>query len=148
MQIESGIHLLPQVVTALRAIPELAEPFDVDEAQARLMPQGLVLVAMQDNQPIGFKMGYDRFRDGSFYSWLGGVVPDHRGSGAARALLEAQERWVADQGYSGIYVKTRNQFIGMRIMLAKHGYEIVGVTAHKAVAQNRLLHYKELRSAH
>jgi GNAT superfamily N-acetyltransferase len=72
-------------------------------------------------------VGYDRYQDGSFYSWLGGVLPAHRSRGIANALLEHQETWARSAGYGRIYVKTRNRFGAVRAMLASTGYQIVSV---------------------
>ena len=77
-----------------------------------------------DGTAVGFKAGYDRYGDGSFYSWLGGVQPAHRGGGVAQILLESQERWALEKGYRSIYVRTRNRFVGMRILLARNGYVV------------------------
>jgi len=125
-------------------IPELEDRFDKDAARTRLQQQGLVLVARQHTTLVGFKAGYDRFQDGSFYSWLGGVVPEARRLGVAESLMQAQHQAVQQQGYSGIYVKTRNRFVGMRILLARNGYQICGFAGAEGDAdlrEARLLHY-------
>lgn len=85
----------------------------------------LALIASEDGCPMAYKIGYRRWSDGSWYSWLGAVLPSHRGQGVAQQLLEEQERWVSSRGYSCIRVKTRNRFVGMRILLARNGYELV-----------------------
>ena len=87
----------------------------------------LLLVAERDGVAVGFKVGFDRYGDGSFYSWLGGVVPEARRTGTAKALLDEQERLVVAAGFDRIYVKTRNRYVAMLSMLLNSGYGIVGV---------------------
>lgn len=134
---------------ALAQIPELNLAFDEDAATSLLARDGTLFLASLDGQFAGLKAGYDRYRDGNYYSWLGGVVPGCRRSGVAQALLDAQEAWVREAGYCGIYVKTRNRFVGMRILLARNGYEITGVEApsDESRAEIRLMHYKRIPPA-
>jgi len=111
-------------------VPEFGGGGDRAEWARRLGgPSTCVLVAEREGSRVAFKVGYDRYRDGSWYSWLGGVAPGLRGAGIARALLERQEAWVASRGYRRIHVKTRNRFVGMRVLLARAGYSIVAVEA-------------------
>ncbi len=107
----------------------------------------IVLIAECHGEAIGFKAGFDRYSDGSFYSWLGGVVRDARRDGAAQALLLEQERLVLAAGYDRIYVKSRNRFVGMLSLLLKNGYGIVGVKLPDdlPVADGRLTLLKVLR---
>lgn len=115
-----------------RTVPEF-EPHaavGADEFARRLADDSaLILIAFDNVAAVGFKVGYDRYHDGSWYSWLGGVLPAYRGRGIANALLERQEMWARGAGYERIYVKTRNRFGAMRAMLARAGYEIVALDA-------------------
>lgn len=133
---------------AYRRIPEFSGAgYERAEFDRRLGDQSaLILVASVDARPIAFKIGYDRYRDGSWYSWLGGVDADHRRCGVAAALLDRQEQWVRAAGYSRIVVKTRNRFVGMRVMLARSGYMTVAVEGYAAtpVDELRLVHAKAL----
>lgn len=128
MQITQGS--IADAFDAYRRIPEFAPHLkpDRDEFERRLTgAAALILVAVDAGDCVGFKLGYDRYRDGSFYSWLGGVVPDHRGRGVAGALLGEQEARVREAGYRRVYVKTRNRFTAMRVLLARSRYAIVAV---------------------
>jgi predicted GNAT superfamily acetyltransferase len=112
------------------AVPEFESHATVDSAEfeRRLTSDSAsILIAYDGAAAVGFKVGYDRYRDGSWYSWLGGVLPTHRGRGIANALLEHQEAWACSAGYRCIYIKTRNRFGAMRAMLASAGYQIVAV---------------------
>jgi GNAT superfamily N-acetyltransferase len=132
------------------AIPEFAPTNRItrDEFATRLADQSrLVLLARCDDVPVAFKAGYDRYRDGSWYSWLGGVLPSHRGLRLAQRLIETQESWVREHGYRRLFVKTRNRFHAMRALLARSGYLIVSVEAPDDgadLADLRLMLVKEL----
>lgn len=106
----------------------------------------LVLVATRDGADVAFKAGYDRYSDGIFYSWLGSVLPAARGSRLAALLIDAQEERVRALGFDRIYVKTRNRFVGMRVTLARCGYDIVGFDAasNAVLGEAELLHCKRL----
>ena len=120
---------------------------DLREFQHRLSGRnGLVLIALLGNEPVGFKAGYDRYGDGSWYSWMGGVLPGFRAKGVAVALLHAQETWAIAAGFERIYVKTRNRHRAMLRLLVKQGYDILQVQARDDGAENRLLLCKRLRS--
>ncbi|NKC01056.1 MAG: GNAT family N-acetyltransferase [Pseudomonadales bacterium] len=144
MTVEQLETVSGEVVRAyLEQVPELNLDFTYAEADAVLAHKGSLFVGYVDDQPAGFKAGYDRYKDGSYYSWLGGVFPDFRRQQVAQKLLDAQEAWVRNQGYTAIYVKTRNRFVGMRIFLAKNGYDLVGINGPAETdADLRLLHYK------
>jgi predicted GNAT superfamily acetyltransferase len=131
------------------AVPEF-EPhtiIDAAEFERRLSnDSALILIAYESSALAGFKLGYDRYRDGSWYSWLGGVTPAFRGRGIANALREYQEGWARSAGYRRIYVKTRNRFGAMRAMLASAGYQVVAVDLPpgETLADARLTHVKVL----
>jgi predicted GNAT superfamily acetyltransferase len=135
---------------AHRRIPEFAdEEYERAEFQRRLGDKSaLILIAWVDAAPVAFKVGYDRYHDGGWYSWLGGVQAEHRRDGIAAALIDRQEQWVRAAGYSHIVVKTRNQFVGMRILLARSGYMNVAVEspggAKTPLEKLRLIHIKVL----
>lgn len=111
------------------ALPEFAGEL-IDQAdfeRALSFDSSLSLVAELNGRAVGFKVGFDRYGDGSFYSWLGGVDPEARRGGVAKALLDEQERLVVAGGFDRIYVKTRNRFVAMLTLLLGNGYGIVGV---------------------
>jgi GNAT superfamily N-acetyltransferase len=127
-QIREGT--IEEAFDVCRRVPELATDRDERGFRARLeTPSALILVGEAEGRAVAFKAGYDRYRDGSWYSWLGGVVPEFRRVGLAGALLARQEACIAQRGYRRIHVKTRNRFVGMRVLLARSGYHIVAVDA-------------------
>lgn len=109
--------------------PEFTQQAEsIEDVQQRLGgDSAIILIAELNGEPIGFKLGYDRYCDGSFYSWLGAVLPAGRRQGVAAAMLAEQERLVTAVGFDRIYVKTRNRYVAMLTLLLKRGYDIVGV---------------------
>lgn len=140
---------LPQAYALYSAIPEFAPHATLSfDAFGRRLNEAsaVVLIARENAEAVGFKVGYDRYRDGSFYSWMSGVVPAFRGQHIAELLLAQQEAAVREAGYRRIYVKTRNRFAAMRALLARSGYQIVAVDVADAAstADLRLTHVKAL----
>lgn len=107
----------------------------------------LVLIATVGDRAVGFKAGYDRFQDGSWYGWMGGVLEPWRGQGIAQRLLDAQEAWVVRQGYQRLYVKTRNQHKRMIAFLAMNGYDILRLEEKSAPEDSRILFGKVISPA-
>ena len=93
---------------------------------------------------MGFKVGYDRDQDGSYYSWLGGVMPAFRRKGVALALAEAQEAWAKEQGFQSIRFKTRNRHKNMLHFALSRGFNIVGFEAHEDIGESRIWLEREL----
>lgn len=138
--IESDI---PTVVEISKQIPEFDGPPEAEAYQERLngVPH-LILVAQIDGVDAGFKVGYER--DGYFYSWMGGILPQFRKIGLAKALAGAQENWAKLQGYTTITFKTRNHHKGMLIFAIKNGFDIIGFKEKETIATNRILLRKTL----
>jgi ribosomal protein S18 acetylase RimI-like enzyme len=83
---------LDQALRVLANIPEFDPLKPITYYQKRLEDTPhLILVAQDGSKLVGCKIGYDRFADGSFYSWLGGVLPEYRKTGIAQALADHQE---------------------------------------------------------
>ncbi|SHL69212.1 GNAT family N-acetyltransferase [Hymenobacter psychrotolerans] len=74
---------------------------------------------------IGCKLGYER-KPGHYYSWLGGVHPDHRGQGIAAELMRRQHAWCQEQGYYRIRTQTYNRWRAMLLLNLRHGFDIIG----------------------
>lgn len=107
--------------------------------------QYLILVAEKDQQVVGFKVGYDRYRDGSFYSWLGGVLPENRKYGIATQLANEQEKWAFEQGFRSITFKTHNRFRAMLIFALKNGFLIENIEIKENIEDNRIILRKLLK---
>ncbi len=136
IKIKTG--LLRDAVDMSQQIPEFTSPYSGNEFAARLQGNHLILTAYIKGRPAGFKIGYDRFNDGSFYSWIGGVLPEFRRNGAAGALAEHQEMWAKEQGYRSIKLKTRNKHKAMVAFSLKRGFVITGEIPKIPAAETRL----------
>ena len=99
----------------------------------------LLLVVAEEGQHIGFKLGYHLPEQDRFFSWLGGVHPDHRRQGVAQALLEKQEEIIRARGVSRIYFTTFDRFPAMIQLGLKSGYELV----HKQLDDGEMKYWYE-----
>lgn len=153
MTVEVAEGSIEEAVSVYRQIPEFQNELVIDAAEmerrlGRRSP--LILIGHVDGRCVGFKLGYDRYQDGSWYSWLGGVLPSYRKQGVAEAMLLQQESWVAAHGFAKLYVKSRNRFGAMRAMLAAHGYMVIALDVPEldtSLADSRLVYVKELSPA-
>ena len=109
-------------------IPEFNSPYKIEEYKKRCTGKYLALIAEIDNQLVGFKIGYDRFKNGSFYSWMGGVLPKFRRMGVAYSLANFQEKWAAKNGFISIVLKTRQKHDGMIAFSLNRGFIITEET--------------------
>ena len=82
------------------------------------------MTAYDDHIPIAFKIGYDRYSDGSFYSWMGGVLPNYRRKGIANNLADRQEIWAKKKGYNSIKLQTRSKHNAMLALAINRGFQI------------------------
>ena len=109
-------------------IPEFNSPYKIDEYKKRCAGKYLALIAEIDNKPIGFKIGYDRFKNSSFYSWMGGVLPKFRRMGVAYSLANSQEKWAAENEFRSISLKTRKKHDEMIAFSLNRGFIITEET--------------------
>mgnify|MGYP006288121221 CR=1 FL=1 len=85
----------------------------------------LIFLAVVDEEPAGFKLGYELSAD-KFYSAKGGVLPEYRRQGIARALLHEMLTAVRDRGYTRfLYDTFPNKHPGMTVMGLEEGFEVV-----------------------
>lgn len=136
---------IEEVVQLSTQIPEFIAPHGVTEYQERLTRvPSLVLVAYNGKDPVGFKVGYEREKDGSFYSWMGAILPNYRSQGVAKLLANHQETWAVSRGYQCIRFKTRNRLKAMLLFSLKNGFNIVGIEQKPTVEEHRIILEKEL----
>ena len=124
-------------------IPEFSDRDTLAGIRERVGPDYLSLVCRSGDEPVGFKLGYP-LDTGEFYSWLGGVVPGHRGGGIAQALLEAQEQHCRERGYELLRVKSMNRFPAMLQLLIRNGYQVDGHTPASEDADIKVHFHKRL----
>ncbi len=119
-------------------IPEFNSPYKIEEYKKRCAGKYLVLIAEIDNQSVGFKIGYDRFNNGSFYSWMGGVLPKFRRMGVAYSLANFQEKWATKNEFSSILLKTRQKHDGMIAFSLNRGFTITEETQITPAKETRI----------
>ncbi|WP_462156788.1 GNAT family N-acetyltransferase [Pseudoalteromonas sp. GB56] len=133
------IAALQDCLTVHNHIPEMLTDATLAMYQERIGDNPyLALVAVYLGQPVAFKLGYAKSTD-TFYSWLGGVVPDHRGQGLAKQLLHKQEQWALENGFNCIEVKSMLRFDAMLTMLRSQGY--TQTTPTDAINQHSKIHF-------
>lgn len=134
-------NVLPEAIEEISGlIPEFVNSYKADEYYKRINGKSsLLLMAWADGQPAGFKAGYDKFGDGSFYSWMGGVVPAYRKNKIASLLAMQQEQWAISKGYDSIIFKTRNRHKSMLLFAISNGFLITGVEARESLSEYRVV---------
>ena len=136
---------IEEVVMISKEISEFVKPYNELVYQERLLNKDhLILVAEVNNQLAGFKVGYDKFQDGSFYTWMGGVKKEYRQIGVARKLAECQEEYAKSKGYKSIVLKTRNRHKNMLLFALNSGFDIIEVLTRHPISENRIVLKKAL----
>lgn len=128
IQIEQQETVAEDQFLALESLlPQVFGPFDISKLKTRLADkdQVLLLIALVDKTPVGFKLGYQKTKS-VFYSWLGGVRPDFQGMGIGKALMKHQHTWCVEQGYEIVETKTLNRWKSMLILNINSGFEVKG----------------------
>lgn len=136
---------IAEAVAISRMLPEFNDPHEAEEYIKRLYgKKHLILIAYVHDQAIGFKVGYAKENDGSFYSWMGGVLPAYRQQGIAKELADAQETWARENGFTKIRFKTRNRHKNMLLFAIKNGFKIIAVEPRESTEEYRILLEKTL----
>lgn len=130
--------LLPDV---LQLYNEVLRP-RIDMAFLRRRFRGrynvLVLMALVDKRPAGFKIGFE-LKPGMFYSWVAAVLPEYRRQGLARQLFEAQLAWCREHGYDFIRMEaSHNNRVALHYCL-EMGFNIVGIRWDSTYADQMVL---------
>lgn len=143
MSITCEIGKINDVLIIHSKIIELAKTITFQSLNDRLQgKEYLILVAKHNGELAGFKIGY-KLTGTEFYSWLGGVASNYRNLGIATQLIEAQENWVFNNGYSSISVKSMNCFPSMLRLLISSGYKINGYEDNGTVDNSKIKFIKE-----
>ncbi len=142
------VTIRPGTIADAVALSEVIfdRPYNGAEYERRLKHNThLILIARREDRPVGFKVGYDRYHDGSFYSWLGGVIPEERNRGIGRKLMVEQEKWAKKQGFVRLKVKTRPKFAAMVHLLERSGFICRETIAKIPATESRLIFEKTIR---
>ena len=98
----------------------------------------MMLIALCDETPVGFKIGYKENRF-LYYSAKGGVLDDYRGMGIAMRLLEEMVVRARSWGYRRIAYDTfPNMHPGMTVMGLRDGFRVVKADFNTAYNDFRL----------
>ena len=127
-----SIHIhegkLDDAVMVSANIPEFDDPYKIQEYSKRLDgTTHQILTAYDDHNPIAFKIGYQRHPDGSFYSWMGGVLPNYRRKGIANNLANQQDAWAKKNDYKSIKMQTRKKHKTMLALAISRGFQITRI---------------------
>ena len=128
-----------------RNIPEFDDSYEISEYSKRLNSTvHLILTAYNDHNPIAFKIGYHRHSDGSFYSWMGGVLPNYRRKGIGNNLADHQETWAKKKSYNSIRLQTREKHNAMLALAINRGFQITSRNENKSNFNTRIWMNKPL----
>ena len=144
IKIEVRHGTFKECVTLSNQIPEFDNPYYLEEYEKRCGEIHLILITEIKGKPIGFKIGYDRYKEGSFYSWMGGVLPEFRQNGIANALADYQENWAKENGFGSIKLKTRNKHKAMIQFSLKRGFVIQEEIPKTPNEETRILMVKDI----
>lgn len=104
----------------------------------------LILLALADGEPCGFKIGYRENRH-TFYSAKGGVLAAYRRYGVARRLLHAMEAEVRARGFTHFAYDTfPNRHPGMTVLGLGEGFRLVRADFNAGYGDYRLRFEKRL----
>lgn len=98
-----------------------------DNLSNQMKSKGLLftIVALNDSEVIGYKIGY-ALDEETFYSWLGGVDAKYRNCGIASKLMEKQHEFLKERGYKKVQTKTKNKWRSMLVLNIKNGFDVIG----------------------
>ncbi|WP_200976243.1 GNAT family N-acetyltransferase [Echinicola sp. 20G] len=135
---------IAEVLSISLAIPEFERSYGGDVYAERLQGKAnLVLVAEYASKLVGFKVGY-AIEEGTFYSWMGGVLPAFRRNGIAGVLADVQADWAKKSGYKKLFFKTRNRHKEMIRFGLKRGFMITDLVKKYPKEEFRIIMEKDL----
>jgi len=104
--------------------------------------KALYVLAYNDTILIGFKIGYP-YNAYTFYSWVGGVLPEFHNQGIAKQLAKLQEDYAKNKGFTKLRTKSMNQFKPMMILNLKNGFDITKIYTNTK-GQTKIVFEKQL----
>lgn len=136
--------LLQEILVVYKAV---FDDYKLDFFKNRIGEKKDVLMALcyAHAKLVGFKIGY-RHNDTTFYSWVGGVLPEYRKQGIAKTLATLQKEHIVKKGYSRLRTKSTNKFKPMMILNLKNGFDIIQVYTNKS-GQTKVVFEKDLNNS-
>lgn len=130
---------LYEIFEAHKLIPEFDSPDSVGGFEKQLEGKEtlLVLIALWDEKPAGYLVGYRDVED-SFYIWLSGVVKEYRRNGVLKEIMNVVIEWARKQKFDHVTIKTRNSRRAMLAYLISNGFLIKGVEPRYSAEETRI----------
>lgn len=138
---------IDEAVLASHTEKEFGETYSKEYFEKRYKGKDpLIIAAYMDGgkDPVGYLIGYNRFKDGSFYCWLSGVWGAHHKRRIFHTLMLFAQRWAHKKGYKSVKVKTRNKRKNILHYLVKSDYYFLEVIPNPDPAENRILLEKKI----
>ena len=132
---------IEQLITIYSSVFEDADSHFFKE-RFKAHPKIISILAFDNDMLIGFKVGYP-YNNDTFYSWVGGVLPNYRQKGIANELAIQQETIAKSQGFKKLRTKSMNQYKPMMILNLKRGFDIVKFYTNDK-GQTKIVFEKEL----
>ncbi len=89
------------------------------------LPDVTVFALEENGRLIAYKAGHSLAYD-RYYSWLGGVDPEHRRKGLGSVLMEAQHEWLGRDRFKQVETYVEPQNTAMVQLNLKHGFIVGG----------------------
>jgi ribosomal protein S18 acetylase RimI-like enzyme len=130
---------LYEIFEAHKLIPEFDSPESVEEFQKQVGDKEslLILIALWDDKPAGYLVGY-RDEGDSFYVWLSGVVKEYRRQGVLKEIMNIVIEWARKKKFDHVTIKTRNSRRAMLAYLISNGFLIKGVEPRYSAEETRI----------
>ena len=103
-----------------------------------------MLVAEVERLPAGFAVGFEVMPT-TYFSWIIGVLPQMRRCGVATQLMQAEQAWAQDNGYTLMRFECQNQHRPMLHLAITEGYDLVGIRYDTSSGANVVIFEKDLR---
>jgi ribosomal protein S18 acetylase RimI-like enzyme len=135
---------LPLALAVLNELPEFDSTFTLEQLILRLeKAERILLLAEENGEPVGCKIAYNRYFNGSIYSWLGGVLPQYRRQGVATLLLAELENEARKRFFLSLRFKTRNKHKAMLRFAIGRGFYVVGFEAREKPSSNSVIEFQK-----
>lgn len=138
-----GVDQLPLIVEMFNKIFRPAKTLESFQRRYLGRHNVLQMLARVEGKPIGFFLGFELKPD-TFFAWFYGVLSEHRRDGIGSQLMEAAQKWAADNSYETIRLECYNQHRPMLHLAIDLGYDIVGMRWDADRSDNLVIFEKNL----